>query len=655
MALHVTQCPRCESTFNTSARLLEAAHGLVRCGACLSIFEADQHFIDTMVSASNDDESVFISAPEDYVDPAKFLQDGNASAQEDNGDREALYAKSDVHDSHFDVFDVDPEEYESPATEQLLDSDFDVFDVADMENTVSAAEQDLQDNEFDIYDAGEREIRRPPFMLSESSEGHGEGDDSQLQLSVTFSFDPSGSQVNFTTHPLPDSLWSTGTAVTPAANAGTRQEPKPYRTVEGPEPPVLSEVILPVGPDARTMLEALKKANEQSKNEEESVDQDAQDQAESDDIDFLYDDIELEPVDGRFLDAETVVPVGDDSQPTETVWESEWEEAQVDIDETSFVILPTDPYQPSAFRHDDNDTTPDDKSDNTPNQPDPQATGRAETQRRRSRSQLRAASAAGESGNHRSRSRQGEDRRQPVVGNPGDDTQPRSPGAAATIRQDDQPVDNPKDEIRAQVMSSEFDDQDQDLEQLSEENLRAVRDVDSSLELVQRRKMHNTRRIAQIAAGCVLLALLFTLAFFWYRMPQLSQDPRFRPWYQSLCDVFGCQLAPFVNPGQVQTDNLVVRSHPQLADTLEMTAVFRNQAAFPQPFPLIELRFADLNDATILSQQFSPDEYLPVALRGMPLMPVGAPVQITLTLEDPGPQAVNYRLEFKAAPPRPGS
>ena len=79
--------------------------------------------------------------------------------------------------------------------------------------------------------------------------------------------------------------------------------------------------------------------------------------------------------------------------------------------------------------------------------------------------------------------------------------------------------------------------------------------------------------------------VVFAVQFFWQRMPILSQDPRFRPGYQTVCGLVGCELPPYVNPSQIQTDNLVVRSHPQLPDTLELNAVFRNRAEFPQPFP----------------------------------------------------------------------
>ena len=76
MALHITQCPCCNSTFSISARLLNAANGKVRCGVCLSVFLAEQQLVDGNPAAevNENNDSVFVGhAPEDYFDAASFL------------------------------------------------------------------------------------------------------------------------------------------------------------------------------------------------------------------------------------------------------------------------------------------------------------------------------------------------------------------------------------------------------------------------------------------------------------------------------------------------------------------------------------------------------------------------------------------------------
>ena len=76
MAFHITQCPCCNSTFSISAQLLHAGNGKVRCGACLSVFLAEQQLVDSesATDGSETNDSVFVGhAPEDYFDPASFL------------------------------------------------------------------------------------------------------------------------------------------------------------------------------------------------------------------------------------------------------------------------------------------------------------------------------------------------------------------------------------------------------------------------------------------------------------------------------------------------------------------------------------------------------------------------------------------------------
>ena len=43
MADLITRCPKCDTAFRISEALLKSAKGLVRCGSCLSVFNARDH------------------------------------------------------------------------------------------------------------------------------------------------------------------------------------------------------------------------------------------------------------------------------------------------------------------------------------------------------------------------------------------------------------------------------------------------------------------------------------------------------------------------------------------------------------------------------------------------------------------------------------
>ena len=45
MAIHVTRCPHCRTTFRVRDEHLKVANGAVRCGSCLQVFKAAQHFV----------------------------------------------------------------------------------------------------------------------------------------------------------------------------------------------------------------------------------------------------------------------------------------------------------------------------------------------------------------------------------------------------------------------------------------------------------------------------------------------------------------------------------------------------------------------------------------------------------------------------------
>ena len=76
MAFQVTQCPHCESTFHTNPRILEMAAGRVRCGACLTVFLAEDNFLSQPEQDIDDieEESVFIgNEPGEFFDPSVFI------------------------------------------------------------------------------------------------------------------------------------------------------------------------------------------------------------------------------------------------------------------------------------------------------------------------------------------------------------------------------------------------------------------------------------------------------------------------------------------------------------------------------------------------------------------------------------------------------
>ncbi|MGR3897542.1 DUF3426 domain-containing protein [Pseudomonas sp. 1176_21] len=172
--------------------------------------------------------------------------------------------------------------------------------------------------------------------------------------------------------------------------------------------------------------------------------------------------------------------------------------------------------------------------------------------------------------------------------------------------------------------------------------------VDDPLQLDwQKPRSHWGRRL--------LWALLTLLAgaalagqYIAYHFDELARQDQYRPWFQQLCPQLGCEVPSKVDIARIKSSNLVVRSHPDFAGALIVDAIIYNRAPFSQPFPLLELRFADLNGQLIASRRFKPGEYLSGELAGKAEMPSQTPIHIALDILDPGPKAVNYSLSFRS-------
>lgn len=150
-----------------------------------------------------------------------------------------------------------------------------------------------------------------------------------------------------------------------------------------------------------------------------------------------------------------------------------------------------------------------------------------------------------------------------------------------------------------------------------------------------------------VPAVAAVLILLLLAQVFYLQLPDWSRDPGLRGGYETACALFGCELPQMQALGALQTRNLVVRSHPELEGALIVDAIIVNQAPFPQRYPDLELRFTAVSGLPVAGRAFSPEEYLAGESSAGDLMPINTPVQISLTIADPGREAVNYTLSFR--------
>ncbi len=198
--------------------------------------------------------------------------------------------------------------------------------------------------------------------------------------------------------------------------------------------------------------------------------------------------------------------------------------------------------------------------------------------------------------------------------------------------------DEPEPEVRGKRTRNEPAVRDKTLLDLSDDPLQLD---------WQRPKPRWGRRLAW---GILIVLALAGLAgqYIWYHFDHLARQDQYREWFQQVCPQIGCKVPSKVDISLLRSSNLVVRSHPEFQGALVVDAIIYNRASFSQPFPLLELRFADTSGQLIASRRFKPGEYLNGEMAGKEEMPPQTPIHIALDILDPGAKAVNYSLNFRS-------
>ncbi|PRD19381.1 UNVERIFIED_CONTAM: prmA, partial [Trichonephila clavipes] len=160
--------------------------------------------------------------------------------------------------------------------------------------------------------------------------------------------------------------------------------------------------------------------------------------------------------------------------------------------------------------------------------------------------------------------------------------EPRIGALDAADAEDDQPHDEPEPDDAARSEPA-----------LREERLFDLDDEPLQLDWQQQKETAWGRLfgwgLLNLLAAAGLLAQYAA-----YNFDELARQDRYRPWFEQLCPNIGCELPSKVDISQIRSSNLVVRSHPEFSGALIVDAILYNRAPFAQPFPLLEMRFADL-------------------------------------------------------------
>jgi len=148
--------------------------------------------------------------------------------------------------------------------------------------------------------------------------------------------------------------------------------------------------------------------------------------------------------------------------------------------------------------------------------------------------------------------------------------------------------------------------------------------------------------------ACLVALLGIGAQFAYFNFDMLARDDHYRPWYELACEQLKCTLPSRDDISQIQATNLVVRSHPKIADALIVDAMLTNRASFEQPFPDLELIFTNMQGQIVAARRLKPQEYFPSS-KAVAVMPPREPIHMALEIADPGPKATGYRIVIHPA------
>ena len=148
--------------------------------------------------------------------------------------------------------------------------------------------------------------------------------------------------------------------------------------------------------------------------------------------------------------------------------------------------------------------------------------------------------------------------------------------------------------------------------------------------------------------GFASLLLIAGLAaqYVYYELDTLYRYPALQTGLERFCELARCTLPERRDVSRMELVSRHVYSHPNIEDALVITSTVVNNAPFPQPFPVLAIRFSDLQGQPVAERRFRPHEYLGAPVPADRLMEPGVPVTLNLEVVDPGDKALSFQFEF---------
>ncbi len=149
----------------------------------------------------------------------------------------------------------------------------------------------------------------------------------------------------------------------------------------------------------------------------------------------------------------------------------------------------------------------------------------------------------------------------------------------------------------------------------------------------------------KISVVALALALVLVLQLLLADRARLAADARWRPLVATLCGAFGCSVPPWREPAAFAVLARDVRPHPSTPGALRVTATFRNDARWPQPWPRLRLTLSDVDGHPVATRDFGPRDYLGAA-PAQPELRSGQSASIAMDITEPVRRSVAFDFEL---------
>ena len=112
------------------------------------------------------------------------------------------------------------------------------------------------------------------------------------------------------------------------------------------------------------------------------------------------------------------------------------------------------------------------------------------------------------------------------------------------------------------------------------------------------------------------------------------------------CRVLGCDQLVRKDLARIVALSTNIQRHPGIEGALVVSATLRNDAPFPQPYPIVEVKMTNVQGNVIAMRRFRPAEYIGDSnVRNAGITP-GILVPVIFEVVDPGVDAVTFEFDF---------